>query len=79
MIHGLSYSNWNPGCPIRKCAGKCSVNPRVTSDVSSAIHAETFPRSGITAIRIAPASGTSRMSVRIDWFKSFMLIALIHG
>src|ERR1700738_2949606 len=48
-----------------KCAGRCSVSPKVTRAVRSATHADSWPRSGMSAIRSAPASGTSRIHVRI--------------
>ena len=42
----------------------------MTSDVSRAIQCGSLPRSGSSATETAPASGTSRINVRIESFIS---------
>src|SRR5271167_276984 len=60
-------SNWKPLWPAMKCAGRCSVKPKVARAVSRAIQLGSLARSGRSAMRTAPASGTSRIRVRMDW------------
>ena len=43
------------------------MKPKVTSVVSSAIQSGSLARSGTSATSTAPASGTRRINVRIDW------------
>src|SRR5579863_1819308 len=51
-----------------KYTGRCRVRPKLSREVHRATHAGSLPWSGKSATRAAPASGTSRIKVRIESF-----------